>query len=221
VYGLAELHRDALRSANLIAVPGCYPTAANLALAPLIRAGLIACDGIVVDAKSGVSGAGKSPSSATHFSETSEGIRAYKVGGLHRHTAEIEQELSAIATARIAVTFVPHLVPMTRGILATCYGMATSASVDVQQCTQAARDMYEGSPSVAVLDPGIAPDTLWVRGSNRTHLSYAKDARTGRIIAMGAIDNLVKGAAGQGVQCMNLRFGFDEGEGLMGAGLAP
>jgi N-acetyl-gamma-glutamyl-phosphate reductase len=221
VYGLPELHREAISKANLIAVPGCYPTASILALAPLVRDGLIEQAGIVVDAKSGVSGAGKAPSQGTHFSETSEGIRAYKTGGLHRHTAEIEQELSRIAGSDLRVTFTPHLVPMTRGILATTYSIAKGAHVTAARCTEAARAMYAGSTSVAVLEPGTNPDTLWVRGSNRAHVAYVRDDRTGRIIAMGTIDNLVKGAAGQGVQCMNLRCGFPEAAGLGASGLSP
>jgi N-acetyl-gamma-glutamyl-phosphate reductase len=221
VYGLPELHREAIKKANLIAVPGCYPTASILALAPLVREGLIETTGIVVDAKSGVSGAGKAPSQSTHFSETSEGIRAYKSGGTHRHTAEIEQELSRIAGAELRVTFTPHLVPMTRGILSTTYAMAKRADVTAERCAQAARAMYEGSVSVAVLDAGTNPDTLWVRGSNRAHVSYVRDDRTGRIVAMGTIDNLVKGAAGQGVQCMNLRCGLPEATGLGASGLSP
>jgi N-acetyl-gamma-glutamyl-phosphate reductase len=221
VYGLPELHREAIKKANLIAVPGCYPTSAILALAPLVRAGLIVTDGIVVDSKSGVSGAGKAPSASTHFSDTSEGIRAYKAGGQHRHTAEIEQELSGVASKTLRVTFTPHLVPMTRGILTTAYAMATDASVSVARCIEAARAMYEGSVSVAVLDAGMHPDTLWVRGSNRAHIGYARDDRTGRIVAMATIDNLVKGAAGQGVQCMNLRCGLPEGAGLGASGLSP
>ncbi|HEX2675399.1 MAG TPA: N-acetyl-gamma-glutamyl-phosphate reductase [Polyangiales bacterium] len=221
VYGLPELHRAEIARANLIAVPGCYPTTGILALAPLVREGLIELQGIVVDAKSGVSGAGKSPSQSTHFSETSEGIRAYKSGGQHRHTAEIEQELSAIAGSEIRVTFTPHLVPMTRGILATSYAMAKGPHVTATSCTEVARAFYAGSTSVAVLDPGLHPDTLWVRGSNRAHVAYARDERTGRIVAMSTIDNLVKGAAGQGVQCMNLRCGLPEAMGLGASGMSP
>ncbi len=221
VYGLPELHRDAIKRADLIAVPGCYPTSSIFALAPLVRAGLIDLAGIVVDAKSGVSGAGKAPSQGTHFSETSEGIRAYKSGGQHRHTAEIEQELSRIAGSDVRVTFTPHLVPMTRGILATTYAMAKGPQVTAAACTEAARAFFAGSTSVAVLDPGMHPDTLWVRGSNRAHVAYARDDRTGRIIGMATIDNLVKGAAGQGVQCMNLRCGLPEAAGLGVSGLSP
>jgi len=220
VYGLCELHKEELRSADLVAVPGCYPTASTLAIAPLLREGLVAADGIIVDAKSGVSGAGRSPSASTHLPETAEGIRAYKIAGLHRHTPEIEQELSRVAGRAVRVTFTPHLVPMTRGILATAYGAAREGTT-AEACTEAARALYAGSPSVHVLEPGSCPDTLWVRGSNRVHLSYTLDARTGRIIAQAAIDNLVKGAAGQAVQCMNLRFGLPEAEGLRSPAVFP
>jgi len=213
VYGLVELHRDELRTADLVAVPGCYPTASTLALAPLVTAGLIRPEGITVDAKSGVSGAGRGVSSATHFPETSEGVRAYKAGA-HRHGPEIEQELSRLAGAPLKVTFVPHLVPMTRGILATCYAQPADSTVTAAACVEAARTLYSGSPSVHVLDEGQHPDTLWVRGSNRVHVGYVQDSNSGTIIAMSAIDNLVKGASGQAIQCLNVRFGLDEAAGL-------
>jgi N-acetyl-gamma-glutamyl-phosphate reductase len=213
VYGLVELHREEIRGADLIAVPGCYPTASTLALAPLIDSGLVKPKGIVVDAKSGVSGAGRGLSSATHFPEVSEGVRAYKVGA-HRHCPEIEQELTRLAGAPIRIAFVPHLIPMSRGILATCYAHPVGKSVTAVACTEAARDLYDGSPSVHVLDVGEHPDTLWVRGSNRVHLAYAQDPNSGTIVAMSAIDNLVKGASGQAIQCLNVRFGLDEGAGL-------
>jgi N-acetyl-gamma-glutamyl-phosphate reductase len=213
VYGLVELHRDELRGADLVAVPGCYPTASTLALAPLVKNGLIRAEGIAVDAKSGVSGAGRGVSSATHFPETAEGVRAYKAGA-HRHGPEIEQELSRLAGAPIRIAFVPHLLPMTRGILATCYAQPVDSNLTAAQCIEAARELYEGSPSVQVLDEGQHPDTLWVRGSNLVHLGYAQARRGGTIIAMSAIDNLVKGASGQAIQCLNVRFGLDEGAGL-------
>jgi len=213
VYGLVELHRDELHDADLIAVPGCYPTASTLALAPLVKNGLIRPDGITVDAKSGVSGAGRGVSSATHFPETAEGVRAYKAGA-HRHGPEIEQELSRLAGAPIKITFVPHLLPMTRGILATCYAQPADPSVTAAACVEAARALYAGSPSVHVLDEGQHPDTLWVRGSNRVHIGYVQDRGTGTVIAMSAIDNLVKGASGQAIQCLNVRFALDEGAGL-------
>ncbi len=214
VYGLVELHRDALRTADLIAVPGCYPTASTLALAPLVRAGLIELDGIVVDAKSGVSGAGRGLSQGTHYPEVSEGVRAYKAGQ-HRHGPEIEKELSRLADRPLKLTFVPHLVPMTRGILASCYADPSGNDVTPARCTEAARALYDGSPSVHVLEPGEHPDTLWVRGSNRLFVSYTQDQGSGKIIALSAIDNLVKGAAGQAFQCLNVRFGLPEGTGLM------
>jgi N-acetyl-gamma-glutamyl-phosphate reductase len=213
VYGLVELHREELRTADLIAVPGCYPTASTLALAPLVKGGLIRPDGIAVDAKSGVSGAGRGVSGATHFPEAAEGIRAYKAGA-HRHGPEIEQELSRLAGAPIEIAFVPHLLPMTRGILATCYAQPAHSKVTAAACTEAARALYAGSPSVHVLDEGQHPDTLWVRGSNRVHVGYAQARGGGTVIAMSAIDNLVKGASGQAIQCLNVRFGLDEGAGL-------
>lgn len=220
VYGLVELNREALRTADLVAVPGCYPTASNLALMPLVAEGLVELDGIAINALSGVSGAGRKPRAITHLPESSEGIRAYKVGGRHRHTPEIEQVLGGLAKQQIRLTFSPHLVPMTRGILVTAYTRAKDG-VTAERCTEAARAMYEGSPSVAVLDPGMHPDTLWIRGSNRAHVAYQLDARTGQIIAMATIDNLVKGAAGQAIQGANVRFGFDEGEGLRAPGAWP
>jgi len=213
VYGMVELHREAIREADLIAVPGCYPTAATLALAPLVDAGLVETDGIIVDAKSGVSGAGRGLSTATHFPEVGEGVRAYKAG-THRHGPEIEQELTKLADSQVGITFVPHLVPMTRGILATCYARPSSGSATAEACTDAARKLFEGSPSVQVLDTGTHPDTLWVRGSNRVHIAYTQVARSGTLVAMAVIDNLVKGASGQAIQCMNVRFGIDEAAGL-------
>jgi len=213
VYGLVELHREELVGADLIAVPGCYPTAATLALAPLVRSGLIKTDGIVVDAKSGVSGAGRGLSNGTHFPEVAEGVRAYKAGA-HRHGPEIEQELSRLAGGAVQVAFVPHLVPMSRGILATCYAQPVASSVTADACTEAARTLYAGSPSVHVLDTAQHPDTLWVRGSNRAHVAYTQEPNSGIIVAMGTIDNLVKGASGQAIQCLNVRFGLDEGMGL-------
>ncbi|GAB4214776.1 MAG: N-acetyl-gamma-glutamyl-phosphate reductase [Sandaracinaceae bacterium] len=220
VYGLPELFREALRSADLVAVPGCYPTATILPLAPLLEAGVVEDGPIVVDAKSGVSGAGRQPGERTHFPETTEGFRAYKTGGSHRHTPEIEQALTTVAGRAVRVSFVPHLCPMTRGILSSSY-VRLRPGVDAARCTELARARYEGSPSVHVLDPGACPDTLWVRGSNRAHVSYTLDARTGWLLAQGAIDNLVKGASGQAVQCFNLRRGYAEGTGLLGPAMWP
>lgn len=220
VYGLVELYRDALRAADLIAVPGCYPTSAILPLAPLLHRGLVEPTGLVIDSKSGVSGAGRAPTPSTHLPEAAEGVRAYKTGGVHRHVPEIEQELSAAAGAEVRVSFTPHLVPMTRGILTTAYATA-AGDATAAACTEAARSAYAGSPSVVVLEPGSHPDTLWVRGSNRAQLSYVDDRRTGRIIALCAIDNLVKGAGGQAVQAFNVRHGLDEGDGLRSTAMWP
>ncbi|MCS6799175.1 MAG: N-acetyl-gamma-glutamyl-phosphate reductase [Myxococcota bacterium] len=213
VYGLVELHADRIATADLVAVPGCYPTASILALAPLLRERLVEPEGIVIDAKSGVSGAGRQPRESTHFPEVGGGVRAYGVGGAHRHTPEIEQELSALAGRTVRVTFTPHLLPMTRGILASAYAVARSGTT-AAACTEAARALYRGSPTVVVLEPGGCPDTLHVRGSARCMLSYTLDERTGRLLAQAAIDNLLKGAAAQAVQCMNVRFGWPQATGL-------
>jgi N-acetyl-gamma-glutamyl-phosphate reductase len=220
VYGLCELSREAIRKADLVAVPGCYPTASTLAIAPLVKAKAIALDSIIVDAKSGVSGAGRSPSESTHYAHVNDGLRAYKVAGLHRHTPEIEQNLSELAGESVRITFTPHLAPMTRGILSTVYANA-KGELTAEQCTELARALYEGSPSVTVLDAGANPDTSWVRGANRCFVSYAFDKRTGRVVAQSVIDNLVKGASGQAIQCFNLRFGFAEGAALTGMGVFP
>jgi N-acetyl-gamma-glutamyl-phosphate reductase len=221
VYGLVELHREALRKADLVAVPGCYPTASILPIAPLLRANAIKIDEpIAIDAKSGVSGAGRPPKARSSFSETAESVRAYSIAGQHRHTPEIEQELTRAAGAEVRVVFSPHLIPMTRGILSTIY-LRPREPITAERCTAIARELYAGSPSVCVLEPGENPDTLWVRGSNRAHLSYTRDPRSGWIVAQCAIDNLVKGAAGQAVQCLNVRFGLDEGAGLEHAAVWP
>ncbi len=220
VYGLPELHRAALRTASLVAVPGCFPTASILPLAPLAKRGLLSDAEIVIDAKSGVSGAGRAPGERTHYPETAEGFRAYKIAGSHRHTPEIEQELSLLAGRATRVTFTPHLVPMTRGILSSAY-VRLASETSAAELTEAARAFYAGSPSVVVHEPGVCPDTLWVRGSNRAHLSYTLDARTGWLLAQGAIDNLVKGASGQALQCLNVRFGFPEDLGLAMPALWP
>jgi N-acetyl-gamma-glutamyl-phosphate reductase len=221
VYGLPERHRDALRTARLVAVPGCYPTATILAAAPLLEAGLVSPEGLVVDAKSGVSGAGRTPTTATHFSEAGEGIRPYKVAGTHRHTPEIEQELSLAAGRVLRLTFTPHLVPMTRGILACVYATPTDPTRPAAAYHEALAARYAHEPFVTVLPPGQLPDTSFVRGSNRAHVGVAYDARARRVLAMSAIDNLVKGASGQAVQCMNLALGFAEHEGLAGPAMFP
>jgi N-acetyl-gamma-glutamyl-phosphate reductase len=217
-YGLVERHREALKGARLVAVPGCYPTAALLALAPLLDARLIAPEGLIVDAKSGVSGAGRSPSLATHFSEAGEGVRAYKVAA-HRHTPEIEQELERASGRPVRLTFTPHLIPMSRGILATCYATPTDGARPLAEYQDALRAAYARESFVAVVER--PPDTAHVRGSNGVQVAVFVDARARRVIAMGAIDNLVKGAAGQAVQCLNAAQGWPETDGLDGVGIFP
>ena len=239
VYGLPELHRAALRElaaayrqgqAPIVAVPGCYPTASILAVAPLLAAGLVEAEDLVVDAKSGVSGAGRSPGLGTHFAEIAEGIRPYKVGGAHRHTAEIEQELSAVAGRALTLLFTPHLVPMARGILSCVYARPTAAALGqgergsarfAESLREALLAAYRDEPFVSVLPPGELPDTSHVRGSNRCHVTAVYDSRTKRVLAISAIDNLVKGAAGQAVQCMNLVLGLEETTGLLQVPMFP
>jgi N-acetyl-gamma-glutamyl-phosphate reductase len=212
VYGLPELHRDELEGARLIAAPGCYPTSAILPLAPLLKAGLIAKDGIIVDSKSGVSGAGRSPGQAYHLPEAAEGMRPYKVAGAHRHTVEIEQELSLAAGDALNVVFTPQLAPMTRGILSIAYARLLPGKTE-DDCRSAARELYrEGL--VTVLEKGVLPDTLWVRGSARAHVGYAVDTRVSTVLAMGAIDNLAKGASAQAIQALNVAFGWPDALGL-------
>jgi N-acetyl-gamma-glutamyl-phosphate reductase len=212
-YGLPELHREQLRGATRVAVPGCYPTAALLALAPLVAAGLVAADGIVVDAKSGLSGAGRSLTDGNLFVQANENVAPYKVGS-HRHTPEIEQELALAAGAPVTVTFSPHLVPASRGLLATCYATLAPSAGD-QELAACYAAAYGAEPFVDLLDPATGwPATRAVATTNRVQVAAAADRRTGRAVAAAAIDNLVKGAAGQAVQCANLAIGLPETAGL-------
>jgi N-acetyl-gamma-glutamyl-phosphate reductase len=224
VYGLPELHRGELRGAELIATPGCHVTSALLPLVPLVRRGssgepLVDPDNIVIDTKTGISGAGRAPSASTHFSEAAEGVRPYKVAGSHRHTPEIEQELSLAAGRTVHVLLTPHLVPMTRGLLATCYARARPGTT-VEVCRAAARDFYRDG-LVTVLDGDQLPDTLFVRGSARAHIAYALDVRTGFLLAMCAIDNLARGASAEAVQALNVSRGYPDALGLPEVGLFP
>jgi N-acetyl-gamma-glutamyl-phosphate reductase len=215
---MPERHRGRLAGARLVAVPGCYPTASILPIAPLLAAGLVAPDGLVVDAKSGVSGAGRQAAQAFHFPEMGEGIRPYKIAGSHRHTAEIEQELSEVAGVPVRVTFSPHLVPMSRGIVSCVYATPTDPGRPQAAYQEALEKAYAGEPFVTVLPAGQLPDTSFVRASNRIHVAVAADARARRVIAVGAIDNLTKGASGQAIQAMNVALGLPEASGL---GAAP
>ncbi len=231
VYGLPELHRDELRAladagTAIVGAPGCYPTATVLALAPLARAGLIG--DLVVDAKSGVSGAGRDPKPDMMFSEVNESVKAYGIGG-HRHVAEIEQELAGLDAGvasggtptnpgAVAVDFVPHLIPMTRGILSAGYVRPTR-TVSQKELDELYADAYAGEPFVQVVKS--APATKHVLGSNQARVFVHLDERTGRILAIGVIDNLVKGAAGQAVQAFNLVHGLDERAGLEQLPMVP
>jgi N-acetyl-gamma-glutamyl-phosphate reductase len=214
VYGIPELARRELRDVRLWAVPGCYPTASLLALAPLVDAGLVSREGLIIDAKSGVSGAGRAATQSVHFSEIGEGVRAYKVAGAHRHTPEIEQGLGARG-----IVFTPHLLPMTRGILATCYAAPTDPTRPAAAYRDALAARYAGRAFISVID--TPPDTAHLRGSNRAHVFATFDARARRVVAMCAIDNLTKGASGQAIQCMNLALGLPETAGLDGVGVFP
>jgi N-acetyl-gamma-glutamyl-phosphate reductase len=219
VYGLTELHREAIRSARLVANPGCYPAAALLALAPLVARGLVRPDGIVIDAKSGVSGAGRGGGGGYGFAETNEDVRAYSVA-VHTHTAEIEQELSAQAGAPARVTFVPHLVPATRGLLVTAYARLAGAG-GTAEVMAAYREVYAGEPFVRVLPDDALPQTKAAAGSNFCDLAARVDPRAGVAVAVAAIDNLGKGAAGQAVQNLNVMCGLAETTGLQVPGLYP
>jgi N-acetyl-gamma-glutamyl-phosphate reductase len=219
VYGLPELHREEIKKAQLIANPGCYPTSAILGLAPLVKRGVIDLKTIIIDSKSGVSGAGRSPSIEHQFSEVNEGLMAYKVG-MHRHTPEIEQELGLLAGTAVTLSFTPHLVPMNRGILSTIYA-TLNTMMDTAQVRSLYEDFFGREPFVRVLPAGRFPNIRNVRGSNFCDIGVYADPRTGRVVVVTAIDNLVKGASGQAIQNMNLMVGFNETEGLKLAGLFP
>lgn len=219
VYGLPELHREQIKRASLIANPGCYPTGAILGLSPLVKKGVVDLETIIIDSKSGVSGAGRSPSLAHHYPEVNEGLMAYKIG-THRHTPEIEQELGALAGKTVTLSFTPHLIPMNRGILTTIYA-ALNTSTDTAQMHSLFRVFYRNEPFVRILPTGQFPNVRNVRGSNFCDIGVYVDHRTNRAVVVTAIDNLVKGASGQAIQNMNLMMGLDETEGLKTAGLFP
>ena len=220
VYGLTELSRTRIRGARLVADPGCYPAAALLALAPLLRGGVVARVGIILDAKSGVSGAGRGANGGGYpFAEVNEDVRAYNVPD-HPHTAEIEQELSALAGGEVRVTFVPHLVPMTRGILVTAYAPLTRPCAPAE-ASGLFREAYAGEPFVRVLPDDILPRTKATAGSNYCDLAVRVNTRAGVAVAIAALDNLGKGAAGQAVQNLNVMAGLPETMGLRSPGLSP
>ncbi len=219
VYGLPELYRREIADSRLVANPGCYPTSIILALAPLLEKGLVDPETIVVDSKSGASGAGRSANTATLFCEVTDGFRAYKVGE-HRHTPEIEQEVSRLCGQSIKLTFTPHLLPVSRGILSTVYA-TLSTDFTQAELDKVYADFYDKEFFVRILRDGALPATQYVRGSNFCDIGFKVDSRTGRIIILSAIDNIVKGAAGQAVQNMNLLCEFAEDAGLRHLPLFP
>ena len=212
VYGLCEINRDKVKQARLVANPGCFPTCTFLSIYPLAKNGLIEMNSIIVDAKSGVSGAGRGAKVNNLYCEVNENINAYAVT-THRHTPEIEEQLGYAANEKVTITFTPHLAPMNRGILATSYATLKDG-VTKEQVRKAYEETYKDEYFVRVLKEGVPPETKWVEGSNFADVNAIVDERTQRVVMMGAIDNVVKGAAGQAVQNMNLMFGLDEKAGL-------
>jgi N-acetyl-gamma-glutamyl-phosphate reductase len=219
IYGLCEIKKDNIKKYNLIANPGCYTTCSILTLAPLMKEAAFDSDSIVIDAKSGITGAGRSVDVSTHYTECNESIKAYKVAA-HRHTPEIEEQLGNIAGKQIRLIFTPHLTPMNRGILATCY-IKMKEKMDEESIRKLYLDYYRDSEFVRILNEGNLPETRWVKGSNYCDIGLKLDKRTNTLIAIGAIDNLMKGAAGQGVQNMNILFGFNENAGLSDIPIFP
>jgi len=213
VYGLPEIYSESIKTARLVANPGCYPTSIILGLAPLLEAGTIQPQTIIADSKSGASGAGRAAQVGSLFCEIHDGFKPYKVGRSHRHIPEIEQELSSLAQEKITITFTPHLLPLSRGILSTVYG-SLNPGFSQTAITEIYRKKYSSQPFVRLLDEDTFPATQHVRGSNFCDIGFKIDTVTNRIIVITAIDNVVKGAAGQAVQNMNLMSGFKETTGL-------
>ena len=212
VYGLCEINREDIKKARLIANPGCYPTCSTLSIYPLLKEGLIDPNTIIIDAKSGTSGAGRGAKVPNLYCEVNENIKAYGVA-THRHTPEIEDQLGYACGQEVMINFTPHLIPMNRGILVTAYA-SLKKEVSYEEVRAAYDKYYADETFIRVLDKDVCPQTKCVEGSNYVDVNFKIDPRTKRVIMMGAIDNLVKGAAGQAVQNMNLMFGFDEAEGL-------
>lgn len=219
VYGLPEINREAIQSARLIANPGCYPTCSTLSIYPLVKEGLIDPSTIIIDAKSGVSGAGRGAKVDNLYCEVNESCKAYGVAS-HRHTPEIEEQLSYAAGAPVTLSFTPHLIPMNRGILITAYA-ALTRDVTYEEVKAVYDRYYAGEQFVRVLERDVTPQTRWVEGSNFVDVNFKIDPRTRRVIMMGAMDNVVKGAAGQAIQNMNLMFGLPENTGLKQIPLFP
>ncbi len=219
VYGLTEIYSEEIKKADLVANPGCYPTGAILALAPLVKDRAIDTEGIIIDSKSGVSGAGRSLDPNILYCEVDEALKAYKVCE-HRHTPEIEEHLSLLAGEEIKVTFTPHLVPMSRGILSTIYA-ALNKDMSTEDIIDQYKRFYAGKRFVRIYPSGQLPNVIYVRGSNYVDIGLKVDSRTGKVIMISAIDNLTKGASGQAIQNMNLICGFEEDLGLTQIPLSP
>lgn len=220
VYGLPELYRDRIRGANLIGCPGCYPTASLLALAPLLKQGLVVPESVIIDAKSGTSGGGRQAKTHLLLAEADSSVAAYGVAR-HRHTPEIEQICRDLTGSEMTVQFTPHLMPMVRGILATVYATLRDPGLVREDLLTIYRAVYRTSPWVKVLPGGTYPQTKWACGSNLCYIGIETDERTDRVIIMSAIDNLIKGQAGQAVQCLNLMMDWDETLGLPQLGFYP
>jgi N-acetyl-gamma-glutamyl-phosphate reductase len=219
VYGLPELHRDKIRNAKIVGNPGCYPTGALIGLIPLVEKGMVSLENIVIDSKSGVSGAGRDVVLESLFCEVNEGVKAYKIFE-HRHLPEIEQELSEMTQKKVAVTFVPHLIPMDRGILTTIYLILTK-KWKTEEVLNAFQEHYQKEPFIRIYSKGKLPNTKDVRGSNYCDIGVKVNEADGRTVIITAIDNLVKGASGEAVQNMNIMLGFPETMGLEALPLAP
>ncbi len=219
VYGLCELNRESIKGARLVANPGCYPTCSTLSIYPLAKAGLIDMDTLIIDAKSGTSGAGRGAKVPNLYCEVNENIKAYGVAN-HRHTPEIEEQLSYVSGETVTLNFTPHLIPMNRGILITAYAKYKPGTTK-EEIRKAYEDAYKDEYFVRVLKDGVCPETKWVEGSNFVDVNVKVDERTGRVIMMGAMDNITKGAAGQAVQNMNLLFDLEETEGLRLVPMVP
>jgi N-acetyl-gamma-glutamyl-phosphate reductase len=219
VYGLSELYRKNIANADIVANPGCYPTSALIGLYPALSYGFVDPDTIVIDSKSGASGAGRQSDVSFSYCEVNDGLKAYGIGS-HRHTPEIEQELTALAGRRVVVNFTPHLIPMDRGILSTIYARLTGKA-GTEELIEAYRHAYAREPFVRVLDAGAFPNVKHVRGTNFCEVGVSVNKRTSTLIILSAIDNLVKGASGQAVQNMNIMTGFDETAALMVPALFP
>jgi len=213
VYGLPEWHHQEIANARLVAAPGCFPTASLLPLLPFLKQGLIESDGLIIDAKTGTSGGGRAAKEHLLLAEASESIAPYGVIG-HRHTSEIEQLASQVAGCPVQLQFTPHLVPMVRGLLSTVYARLRDPGLTAEDCTTVLQTVYQNHSCVEVLPVGTYPATKWAKHTNRAMLSVQVDTRTGRLVLMSAVDNLLKGQAGQGLQCLNLMAGFNSTEGL-------